>query len=638
VTDDEKISGLQQMLSEPEGKYTHDQVRQRLMSLTVDHPSRDIPVGVAAPRQAPPPEIAARQRSRLGDAVDTFTSGARALYDAARHPVDTFTNPAKLSNLARGVDDMTTFGAGQKLADWAGSKLHYNPPWAPTHDELEAPENARFRNGGNLLGLATPGGTERVAAAGGKLAEKALGGIVAKSAIPGMAMGAAKGVFGYEAAAPVIAGAQAGVAGQNPIPAMKDAATDPMGLMLSGTLGGVGGAGRGKAARIRDPKTLSGRTIADVNAVGGKIRPFGEPVEGGLYETPEMQGLPEGRAGTNKLADQSQERLQNANKTRLKAARQQYGDTIDNIIKTSGPGARPVPESHAALDQMEAENSSRGAIIDPQTTLPKSVLMKGDEGTAKAIEKVRAMLSRATSTGIVQAVSPEDFVKTRKLVRKMANNAQDPAEERVYSTILGHMDKDAEQFDPRIKQMNTDYAQALQPVVKSNEMLFGAKNTKDIDVSESQRKRARGFLGRVGDNTQAATTDPHEDLAALGPEYSNEVKMVAAKKAQERLRRGSPEVSTSIEQSLGKERRNKMGLAAVGGAMGGLPGIAAGYVVGKVSEDPLANRIRLGLPAAETAGRATGSSGVAADALIQALRTRRANAAKNWQTDEDRSR
>lgn len=600
----------------------------------------------------------------FNERVKHVGGGAKALGSAAIHPIGTMTNPHKRRELVRGVDDMVTLGYGQEASDalvnFARKHAAYpgqaDAVLGPSMSEM-APEDAReapgFRAGGQIGGMFMPGATSAVAKGGGKLAANTLGRIPTPGPLSGAAMGGARAALGYEASAPVIAGLHAGSSGHR-LQAAQDAAKDPTGLALSVALGAAGGAGRGEATSIRSPQRESGRVIQDVAAAGGKIKPFGQPTRGGLYESPEMQNLPEGRQGVNALADKSATRIESANAARLKAAREQYGDTVDAVIMEHGDQPHPTTNAHAALDQMEAENTVKAGRPDA---------VVGDPGVHAAIGRVRSMLSQSgdidevatlanalkrqgvnparlsppqrqqilsslppDSPLIVRRTSPlvtaEDMVKSRKLVRQLANNAPMPTEQRVYQRVLSGMDQDAEAIDPRIRGMNAEFSKAMAPIEQSNEIIFGKKG-RDPEVSVAQKATGSARLGRIGDDTQSATVrDPSiQRFEALGPEYANETRIMRAKKAQEKLRRGEPETSTSIEKGQARGGRTYKRTVALGLALPGV-GVPLGYALDKWAENPLANKIRLGLPASDVAGKLTGESGVGADAIGRLARKR----------------
>ena len=569
----------------------------------------DIPVGVRAPEPTPKRSIL----DRVGDAVGTIGQGASAVGSALRHPLDTLRDPSKRRELERGVDDMVTLGAGQRLAGWAGRKLGDSP-----EVDLQATEGQDaagapgYRTAGNLAGGLLPGAASAIGKAGGRLASKALGGVEAKGALAGAGMGAARGLLGYEAGAVPTAAAQAAIAGQSPLDAAREAATNPLGVGLAGTLGATGGAARGTAEHIRDPRQMSGRVLRDVEAAGGKVRPFGQPVHGGLFESPELTELKDGRAGVNELAGKSVGRIVQAQQERLAKAREAFGEAQDSIIAEHGDRHIPVTSSHAALDAVDRENTLNGVT--------------GDERTAAVTGKLRQMLTTDTGqldyqasqaagepvTVKAPAVKAKDLIGIRKFVNRQARQATEPTDRYVYGKILDALGDDASAADPRIAQMNQQFKGEMQQLSAGNDALFGQKRP-ELRLTEAATQSAVGKLGRVGDDTQAGTIGESrlDRAAAASPQTAQELRLMRAKKAQERLRYGGEgETSTSIEKGMAHGARHAAAPllgAALGGAVGHAAGAIGGAALGGMVGNPLALKLRLGLPLADTAGKVTGS-------------------------------
>lgn len=620
MTDEQKIARLQQALNEPEDPdFPHAQIRQKLQTLQTHKP------GEGGQQYDVRSDRRTMDQGRTGlrefnDRVTGVGRGLKALGSTVIHPIDTFSSPEKTRQLVRGADDVFTLGYGRKLADEAHARL---PSWVPgqgmatgrrpfaeveEHDTLVAPY---FRTAGSLPAMFAPNPANVLFRGAGAVVNKGFSKVPTGSAMTGGPMGAVESLVSYEATAPFAAAAHADNAGRR-MEAAKEAAMDPLGIMLSTTLGGAGGGGRGHAARIRNPNTQSGRTIQDVEAAGGRIKKFGtDPVEGGLYETPSLKGLPEGRLGTHTLADKSVTRLEGANKQRLTAARQQFGDAVDDVIAQHGGKPQQTPLALKAVDDMQIENIRDNGTIR-------------DAGVHKGLESVRTMLM----SGGKPQITARDLVNARKDLRRMSNEAATPSENRVYQVVLSALDEDAVAIDPRIKQMNANFRKALEPIEGANEFLFNARDAR-LEPSPAQRDSAVGRLGRIGDDTQAGTRrDPAlQRFEQLGPEYGQEALLMRAKKAQERLRRGEPQTSDAIDKTL--NRGPSYFGRKLGGVFGGPIGFMAGLALDKYRQNPLANKIRLGLPAAETVGKLSGRTAVGVDQITGIARERGKKKRKN---------
>lgn len=243
------------------------------------HPDDDALLAAAggAPTPAAP---AADDRGFFTKAADTLSAGAHAIghvvgegaHEAGAglakvlglqgpgvpQSADDYTRYARAHELARGVDDVTSLGYGQRLADAARRKVGSETPESQAAGQADAANAApEYRAAGQVAGTFLP---NPAGAAG-----KALGAVavpVAKAVAPGTARllsrlaetrvvgpvlaptvaagaGAARGLASYEAVAPAAAALSANASGHR-LEAAKEAATDPAGLLTSGTLGAVG--------------------------------------------------------------------------------------------------------------------------------------------------------------------------------------------------------------------------------------------------------------------------------------------------------------------------------------------------------------------------------------------------------------
>ncbi len=136
---------------------------------------------------------------RAGESVKNVGS------DIVAHPLDTLKNPAKRHEFERGVADVVTLGYGNKIADKA-AKFFGDKNWNPDQEAALAPG---YRTTGQVVGSFLPNPITKAAGMLAKPLQQAFNAIPAKGAIPGAILGAAKGVVGYEAAAPAMAGLSA---------------------------------------------------------------------------------------------------------------------------------------------------------------------------------------------------------------------------------------------------------------------------------------------------------------------------------------------------------------------------------------------------------------------------------------------
>lgn len=197
--------------------------------------------------------------ARMGRIV---SAGAGAAAEGVMHPLDTITDPHRRREFERGLDNMVTLGYGQKLADAAGRALGDRPDvQIAATSEADRAAAPGFREAGSIAGLFTPGATSAIAKGGGQLVKTATGGIKAGSMPAAAALGAVRGVGGYEATAPLTAALSADASG-NRLGAAREAATDPASLILSGVAGG--GAGAVSRASESAPARVLERTRKDI--------------------------------------------------------------------------------------------------------------------------------------------------------------------------------------------------------------------------------------------------------------------------------------------------------------------------------------------------------------------------------------
>lgn len=628
MTDEEKLQRLHDALNEPDGAhgYSHAQIKAKIGELKDRAPasaqglrpgemsgfkSTVSPIGEA------PPEVVAKRRGimdRLGEGIETIGTGLGAIGEAITSPGEM--TPERASQLARGVDDVTSLGYGQRLADAANRKLSEQRPNSVLHRDLtldpdEMEREARFRTGGNIVGTLLPSGPASLMRKGIGAATRAMG--TGSGIVSGMGRGALAAGAGYEVTAPILAAAHAESAGDR-ASAAEEAATDPLGLGLAVTAGGIGGGGRGKAVAIRDPRTESGRTLRDIEAAGGKTRMFGEPVKGGLYESAEMKGLAEGRAGTEQLAAGAEERMHRTTSEGVKATRRQYASDLDQVLSQNSKRPFLMQNAHTGLDRLEDEITVRRGQPGEMVADPT--------GTHRAIQQIRGLL---TGPGGAAVVSGEDLLKIRKLASARAFAESDPAAGRVLSIILSDIDKDiaaGQKTVPggrAVADMNRSYREGMSRATQANDVLYG-KRRPEVERTAAARKTAEQRLMRVGDETVAGLTDKTSEL---GPEYQGEMTKIRAKKAQERIRRGDPQTSQPFERTIARAGWMRHLLGMLGLSVGGPRGFVAGEALGAMGENPLANQVRITLPVAKAAGKMTGGRVGLPDAILSAVERKR---------------
>lgn len=202
----------------------------------------------------------------------------------------------------RGADDMVTFGAGQKLARKAG-ELVGDTSMSEEQGKADVRESPNARGYGRLAGSFSPGGATATVGRGAlKLASPIMN--AGRGFLGKAASGTIGGAVANEFAMPVIAGGQAAVRGENPLPIMKEEALNPVNAAAGALLGLAGGSARG----IRETGQ-TGRDIRLVEQYGAKASPFGP--KGGVYDSPLFQHMEGTAMEQGQLSKQAAERVLN---------------------------------------------------------------------------------------------------------------------------------------------------------------------------------------------------------------------------------------------------------------------------------------------------------------------------------------
>ena len=283
----------------------------------------------------------------VSNALDTATGGA---YRFVRDQL-----PAAARNIASGDAHRILFGNPEE-----------KPSEAAQYEQQVNEAHPLYANVTSDLGYLVPGGAPV------RAAEAATAGVEALAArVPKVISRVlrARPVAGAAVSGVVTGGSQVAqdVASGAPLDAdlaKRAGRATAIGAALGGGAGTIGAAGSATARAIRNPKNLIGRTIRDVEAAGGRISATGNPTRGGIYETPEMQALPEGREGNNQLAYQEGQRITAHNEAKLANARSEYGKELSDRLSANGDSNHFVVDTHQLLDRLADENTVNGVVGD----------------------------------------------------------------------------------------------------------------------------------------------------------------------------------------------------------------------------------------------------------------------------------
>lgn len=337
-----------------------------------ERPIKGEPAGEIDSKQFENPSVWQDVKNRVGGSFsnlkNTVTSGAGAIAEGVRHPIDTLTSPERRRELERGVGDVVTFGLANKAARWADPE-NFGPE-AEARDRAAAPG---FRAAGNLGGMFAP------------TPQSVLAGKVARTVAPelGVASAAARGAVNYEANAIPAAIAQA--PSGHRMEAALDAASDPAGLALgAGVPAVVAGAGRavsglgkeaqGFARAIEETKGAKARKLLEER--GGARVGLGSAGEGGVFDKElagvgtgdRAQGIAASRGAKNVL-----DQIKADHKIETSKPYREMKEHIDNSM--AGRMKRDVTDlvttMQNAVDDLETPSHVRASLKETLAILDK---------------------------------------------------------------------------------------------------------------------------------------------------------------------------------------------------------------------------------------------------------------------------
>lgn len=297
--------------------------------------------------------------------------------------VEDIKDPAKRHELERGMDNMVTLGYGQRLAARIGNatgdvgrgqslnetRQFSSDPRAGSiggASQVEAAERAAapgYQELGTMLGVASPSAAGAIGKGGGTLVKLATRGAVPAGAVGRTLLGAGRGVAGYEATAPLVSGLSADAEGRR-LEAAREAATDPAGIVLAGTMG----AGSGASQRLTEtaPGRVAKRQAKDITTgeqnagkritqkVQERAGEGGDRLAQTLAEDPKLEKLIAVKAGT------SPEKVGKA----VTAKVGEINDELDDIYRAMEKSGRVVAPTDIAVsfDKLLAERLKGGEL------------------------------------------------------------------------------------------------------------------------------------------------------------------------------------------------------------------------------------------------------------------------------------
>jgi hypothetical protein len=538
------------------------------------------------------PSLLGEIGSGFVDMAKIYGRGIKALgeeaWREASHPIDTFKarnspeTAAKKRQVLRGFDDSMTFGFGGAAYDLARRKL-----FGETSEQQEAQAAADeesfpgLRTGGSLIGMLTPGGTSGAGRAGVAAANRVIRGT-------GKLASTGKGMLAAAVTVPGVAGAQATARGENPLPAVEQALTDPFTYVAAGIPLAMA---MRMSGRVRDPRKPTGRILQTVAENRGEVRMFGdEPVTGGVYETPALQTLPEGREGVNRAAADAGRTFTRINRRMVRRARRAYSQQLREIARDNpGPvDITPVTEELRGL----IRHQSNGEIANPEVAAAVADVERLITQPAEPGPELFGPSGERLQTGrpAEAAATLQDLRQAREVVADRAQFGEpvtkDNAPYRVIHRALGQASK---RIDPRLAVIDEAFSTIMSRLERANDIVYG-KDTPDVADRAAAERTAAATFGRLGDSSQAGTlrADQLDELARISPSYERLTRHVRAKKAQEELRYDNEGATQgNFEETAARSSRT---LPVVGKPLEWL---------GYTPRDQRIMEMRIGLPMAE---------------------------------------
>ena len=608
MDDLEKIQHLTAALDEPEGKYTHDQIRQRLVQL---HGAREVtsaqnwqPPGGAEPvniQSQPVPETPGGFARRVGGEVEDQAGVAVRLGHRAANAATFGAFDTGLNAIDRAAG--THFGVPQEQQD-ADRAEH---PWLTgTADAIGymAPTGAPAK-AGEAIGRG-------VDALTGAIAKRGLAARLAARAAGGAATGAGTGA--------IVQGAESASRGES-LPQIGRAALSgaETGAEFGAPMGfAAGAAGEGaRAARESspdlsilhkyglEPGPVPGRpVIRQDSSIASQLPGISDPALGVSRATPATRGAASRAAADVIVPDMAE---------RSHANNQRFGEMRGDVVAREGSNPAHVTPALQLIDQHMSDPGM------PDTT--------------------RAALGKLRERIINQSTPTRVGIFTR---------ADDLDRLRDYADSLGRQERAARASDVPLRQV----ADVMRDGVNTAAPGLAALNAQQAEVlSGFEQRRATLGVPRPSERGSATSEKTLQSVAGKIQQSGEETatggrSTVGGKTRSERLAElGAPPTlpgtqvppepgyGTFLDKprlQLAQENLQLTPSKVFSGA--GQPVTSGAGVAHRLAH---AAPTRLLYPLARRAGEATvGSKPLAADALIQALRGRRDKSMTNWQTDE----
>lgn len=522
----------------------------------------------------------------FGRAFKSAAHGVNAVIDVGEDVYGTrgaaLLDPAKRRQLVRGVDDVATLGYGQKLAARVGNALGDKPDvalgpetfgttapatdftaafraagGAPAENTQAADQSAapEYRTVGQGLGSFTGAGAV-IGKAGGAIA----GRIPGVGALPGVV----KGVAAYEAAAPAAAALSANAEG-NRLEAAKQAATDPLGLVLSGGAGGVAGVGERPA---RAP-SKGGQAIK--NAERWVAKDIAGEVRGASTPTARMQ-LANDAEHVSQLVLKDHElakaidKATEQNVDELKHLGGVIKDRLSKVGQRLSPGWKQIDKA------LGDQPLTSGVVVEHVLGRAEELRATGhttDAAEADALEAIANRLQKAKNWGANKDVKVSDKAKgDLAALEKVRANVKDPAVLKQIDEQIASIEgagKPSSTFDPNhkisVEQLQKLWSDEAGVAYNSQGGINGtATFQRKLDVASHLRDIRDQVLRQAGATDPGAVQAISDDLSKFSALKRIE-KVVEQRTNQATAMGGGASVPAEFVRKVKELKHNPWGVA-----------------------------------------------------------------------------
>lgn len=348
-------------------------------------------------------------------------------------------SPSNRRQFERGMDDMLTFGLGQKAAAGVG-RLVGDPAFAAETQADDERTSPNARTYGRVTGALTGKGLTGAVGKGALAVTSPLAS-AGKGMLGNTLLGAVRGGVANELAMPIISGGQAAVRGENPIPAMEEEAANPANALVGGLLGAGSGAARG----IRESGGQTGRDIRLVEDYGAKPSPFGP--KRGVFDSPAMRDVESGARDQGMASRRAAEKVMSTMDEEKSALSNNYGREkqsardqgfLEGRIDTEAVKADVLKLMGRERLTIGQKNALQAEVIDALDRHPGGM-------TLDDLNDLRAKVGDIFGTGPGDAAHPALDTVRQSIKRAVDDTEMGPINEN-YSKGLRRIERQHEQL------------------------------------------------------------------------------------------------------------------------------------------------------------------------------------------------